>query len=412
MIAVCVAVLYRLSIIYPSIPVSAMTRFPLSEEQLLAVVASNPNHAFAHQRLSELYVNSDDQLAEQHAVATLLNNPANGMAMMTLMQLAEAKNPSVAYQALQLGERLWPSHDYLHWHVANYWVRQDRLEKAMTAWDIVLQQESSKEFFSESLAARLVFPIFERLAKNKTTRLLFDDYMISRPYWWGVFYKHLQSQRGNYQVVNYFYNKMGEYRPRTKDEVDEYLDYLAMEGRWHKANQLWKSQYIDYKVGVKGLINNGGFESNSFNDLFNWNITEHQNVHTILDSYSFVEGKHSLKISLTGWISTYWGHVWQLFVLPQGRYQLKFKARASIDSVRGFKWRIACHGDAKKERLLAVSQEVNDSKDWKDYTMTFNIPNTKACQSQKLYLITAGSNKANQQVRGDVWFDAFSLRRL
>lgn len=392
-----------------------MTRTALTESQLLSVVESNPQHAFAHQQLSQISLNNKQfKNAEHHAVMTLLNNPANGMAMMVLTELSERKkDDSLAYQSVQLGERLWPAHDQVQWLIANYWVRKNRLYKAMSAWNIVLMQEPAKENFQDTPAARFIFPIFERLAKNTTTRRLFDDYLIARPYWWMEFYEYLQEKPTNYQIVNYFYKKMSETRPHTKEIVDDFLAYLTKTGRWNKAYALWKSEYVNYKVGITGLINNGGFESNSFNNLFSWNIANHRNVNVLIDSFSHAEGKNSLKISLNNWISTYWGYVWQVFVLPEGRYQLQFKARASLDSVRGFKWRIDCNnGKNKNQQLLAVSQEIRDATQWKSHSIIFKVPRGKACLSQKMYLITAGSDKKSQRVRGDVWFDSFSLRRL
>ncbi|MCK5726377.1 MAG: carbohydrate binding domain-containing protein [Thiotrichaceae bacterium] len=415
LLCLCVGLLYRLFIIAPGIPISVMTRAIVTENQLLEVVESNPKHAFGHHRLAELaLIQNDDEMAEHHALATLLNNPANGMAMMILMQLSEKDNKPLAYEAVKLGSNLWPAHDRLQWSVAAYWARQNDLYRAMDAWNVVLSQEPEKEFYLESTAALRIFPIFETLVNNKKARVVFDEYILQRPRWWMEFFKYLQSQPNNYNVVNYLYNKMGESRPHSQKNVDDFIGYLAAEGRWNRAFKLWKRQYVDYKAGMSGMINNGSFEANHFNDLFSWNITNYNKVRVRIDKLSVEDGAHSLKVSLNDWTDSYWGYIWQLFVLPEGRYRLQFKARASLDSVRGLKWRLECKGsaDAKTQpHVLSVSKEVIDSPEWKSFSMTFKVPRNKSCKAQKLYLITAGSSTADQRVRGDVWFDSFSLSR-
>ncbi len=414
--AVCIGLvlLIRLLSISEGIPVSILTRPEPRLDELMQVIKVNPRHAYAHEQIAwQKYTQGNYDIAKTQALETLANNPSSGMAMSILMMvLDQEKHTGLATQAAQLSAHLWPAHDLSIWLVADFWVKNNNIEKAMKAWNIVLQQQPQGEYFASSRAATRIFPVLNKLAQYENSSQLFQPYHANPPSWWSEFFQYMVKQPNNLEAVERFYQQARLNGNTDKKNRQLYISKLISENHWQKAHDIWEKALPDDKAEFAGLIYDGSFESRYINEEFNWMLTDKNNIQVYFDTYSKKEGLRSLRIAFNTWIDDYWGFIRQYLVLTPGNYSLSFQSRANLESLAGLKWRVDCfkNKETENESMNITSSELlSGDYDWKEGHFNFTVPQRPDCKAQKLYLILAGENSVESRVRGDIWFDDLKI---
>lgn len=414
-VAIGVLLLIRLLIISEGIPVSILSRPQPKLEKLEQVIQSNPRHAYAHEQIAWLeYNNNNYTVAQQEALKALANNPSDGLAMSVLMMvLNQQRNAELATQAAQLSAHLWPAHDLSIWMIADFWLSNKNIEKAIKAWDIVLRQQPQGETFASSLAATKLFPILNQIAQHEDSSQLFQPYHANPPVWWDAFFQYMVNQADNLAAVERFYQQASLNGHSSKENRQRYLSKLINENQWSKARQIWINSLPDNEQDVAGVLFDGSFETNDVNEEFNWILTDKNNVQVYFDTYSKSDGEHSLRVAFNTWVDDYWGYIRQFIALSPGNYRLSFQTRANLESSAGLKWRIDCYKNEESQNdslRLAASELLTGRFDWKEVHFDFTVPDQANCKAQKLYLISTGRKDIDDpRIRGDIWFDNFKI---
>jgi hypothetical protein len=100
-------------------------------------------------------------------------------------------------------------------------------------------------------------------------------------------------------------------------------------------------------------------------------------------------------------------HVKQMLALPPGPFRLTGRVRlADLRSERGQVWTVACVG---KREPLAQTEPMSGVRDWGDFSLEFDIPDT-GCGGQWLTLSVPARIPAEQRIGGVAWFDDMRIK--
>lgn len=397
------------------IPVSLLTKPYPELETFLQTVKVNPQHAYAHEQIAwHAYKSNDNETAKKHAITALANNPSDGLAMAILITVYDRENnPERAREAAQLAAHLWPAHDISMWIVADFWMKNNNVNKAMSAWNIILTQQPQGEKFTSSAAARHLFPLLNTIAQHENSTQLFQPYHAQPPAWWDAFFQFMVEQPNNLEAVERFYQQARLNGHATTANKKRYLSSLIQENQWTKAYKVWKDSLSTEDATLAALIYDGSFEGKYINDDFNWILANMDRVQVYFDTYSRADGNRSLRVAFNTWVDVYWSYIRQYLVLPPGNYTLSFQTRANLDSLKGLKWRLGCYQNREdgKEHIttLADSSAISGDFDWKEERFSFTVPDSPDCEAQKLFLISAGDTLIENRLRGNIWFDNFKI---
>lgn len=414
--AICCVLMYRILSTYLGISANIYNP-PQTSEHLKSIIAQNPKHAFALERLALLELsnknyNSSLQLAQQ----ALFNNPSSGHAASTLLQLyKQANKPVLTEQASSISYKLWPSHTFSLIHVADYEAYKGNLKKAIQLWDAILTQNIQTKWGTENNFKNSIFPILEKILANEETNQYLDGFFASPPTWWNDFFHHISTQASDISTLRTFYTKSTKNQYNfPKDQRLTYFQRLIRDNHWEEAYYLWLSDLQRQELPLAQKIFDGSFEGTRFNEGFSWRLVPKSNIQVYKDKLTKTSGESSLKISFTSWVNDYWGYINQLIYLTPGDYTLSFKSRSSLRGQKGMRWIMRC---ARKEKylldkeatLLGKTTAISGDTPWTEVNMAFIVPETVDCKAQVLALIHAGSNEDENRVRGDLWFDDITI---
>ncbi len=414
-IAIGATLLVRLYSVSVGIPVSILSRPAPDIKTLTKTIKSNPHHGYAHKQIAWLaFQKADYTLAKKHAYKALNNNLTDGLSMTILMAIFDTeKKPELADQAAQLSAHLWPAHDTTMRLISYHWIQSKDIEKAMSAWNVILNQDPFEEgLFFDGWAAKTIFPILNRIAQIESSTELFQPYHANPPPWWDKFFQYMVKQPKNLTAVDRFYQQTLLNGKASESNNKLYLSNLVNEGQWTKAISVWeKGLAEDYKPHAQ-LMYDASFETDLVNDYFSWFLTPKSQINVFRDRYSKTDGTYSLHITFKSWVDDYWGWIRQRMVLKPGKYKLEFQTRARLKSHKGLKWRLDCLTvDKTKMRNIGESQSITGDFDWVKKQFNFTVPNSASCEAQELYLIPAGNSASENRMRGDIWFDNFKITR-
>lgn len=408
--------LIRLFYINEGISVSVLSRKTPSIKALSHVIQLNPHHGYAHNQIAWIeFQRANYEVAKIHAYKALNNNLSDGLAMTMLMSIFDyEKNAEMANQAAQLSAQLWPAHDISMRLIAHHWIQEKNIAKAMSAWNVILNQDPfDEEQFFNGWAAKNLFPILNTIAQVDASKQLFQPYHAMPPSWWNMFFQYISKLPNNIKAVDRFYQQMETNNKVSDKNRKIFLGNLVTENQWPKAHAIWTDGLSDGHKPYTQLIYDGGFETNLLNEYFSWIAAPKTHVNVYTDRYSKFEGNNSLHIEFTSQVDDYWGWVRQILVLKPGKYHIEFQTRARLKSHKGLKWRIGCLKNTKEKiKTLADSSPITGNFEWKKQEFTFRVPKSKTCKAQNLHLIPAGNNALENRMRGDIWFDDFKITRL
>jgi len=196
---------------------------------------------------------------------------------------------------------------------------------------------------------------------------------------------------------------------RLTDEARRTLvkDLVAAE-RFADAYGVWSEGR-----GAVGTLSDGGFEGEVRSDEegFGWRFAlAGQNVKLSLDDDSPREGAHSLKVEYAGNSEPSRPPVSRLVVVePGARYRLTFAARTK-GLVTGGPPFVEVVSAAKSGESLAQIATLPPSTDgWQEFALDFTAPPSGAV---RVALKRRPCASAPCPAFGNVWLDAFELRRL
>ncbi|MDG4597922.1 MAG: hypothetical protein P9F75_19920 [Candidatus Contendobacter sp.] len=343
---------------------------PVESERLLRAAArADPTDALVYLALAELWVKAGRQVAAAR-----------------LVEIADALGP---LRSLALARS------------AEFWLGQERPDRALAHWRMLLRTRPG--------TAVHLFPLLLRLAEAPATQPLLQPLLADPPEWWDSFFAHAAAKAARPEtVVSLYQNRNRRGTLPSVDEQRAYLDRLWKENRWLEAYLAWLNGLDERRTWALGNVYNGSFEAPVTHMGFDWRMSAPRGttVETV-ETYGARGGK-ALHVGFSG-ERVHFQHVSQYLFLDAGRYRLQGRGRPDgLQAERGLRWRVRCVGAVGA--LLAESESFVGSDEWRSFAVDFTVPD-RECPAQLLRLELDGRVDLDFEAQGGVWFDDLAVVR-
>ena len=342
------------------------------------------------------------ELSESLAISALSRDPTSGRAATHLMSLYEAQGRNdEADQVATLASKLWPSHTYTRSNLADYWLRRNRPDKQVEEWNVLLTRDRS---FRKQL-----FPLLMEIVQRDDLSSLIVPFTETPPVWWDNFFAYLSKNLELSRLELLYRQRAATSAPLSPSEHKSYVERLVKERRWQEANDAWFIALTPRQMRFSGLIFDGGFESDVFNQAFGWRITRSKNPKIKPDITYGIKGRKALQVSLRKQDPINFKHVSQRLMLTNGIYKLAMRYRTdTIKTTKGLSWRIHCIEGGTE--VLGESEPLLGSNPWSSLVIEFNVP--ESCPVQLLRLEATSRFRHDHYFQGNAWFDDFVINSV
>jgi hypothetical protein len=226
------------------------------------------------------------------------------------------------------------------------------------------------------------------------------------PPWRSTFLAVLPKESPNPTTLYDFYSALrSEPAPLTPGEFRPYLERLAHLGEYSLAYAMQVDFLPAERIGMLGLLNNGGFDTPISGLPFDWTIGNVRGARTeiVVDDKS----NRALRVEFYNTRVPY-RHVSQLLILRPGRYRLVGDVMSvDLKNERGLQWTVSC---ASGEQLAATNR-VTGSTPWTKFEASFDVPDRAECRGQEVRLSLAARIAAEQEAVGEIWYDNLRIER-
>lgn len=345
---------------------------------------------------------SEPAEAERLLRAAAWANPTDALVYLALAEAwVKAGRSAAAVRLVEIADVLGPLRSPALARSAEFWLGQERPDRALARWRMLLRTRPE--------TAASLFPLLLRLAENPVTQPLLQPLLADPPEWWDRFFAHAAAKATQPKTVVFLYqNRNRRGALPGADEQRAYLERLWKENRWLDAYLAWLNGLDERQTQALGNVYNGSFEEPVTHAGFDWRLSSPRGatVETI-ETYGAQGGK-ALHISFNG-ERVRFQHVLQYLFLDAGRYRLQGRGRPDgLQTERGLRWRVRCVGATP---FLAESEPFVGSDDWRSFAVDFTIPD-QGCPAQLLRLELDGRVELEFEVQGDAWFDDLAIARL
>ena len=368
---------------------------------------NSPFQSYLPQRLSpnalliqsQQIVNVLPEESESGAISVLRQNPTSGGAATHLMSFYEAYNrEEEAEQAAELASKLWPSHTYTRSNLADYWLRRNRPDRQVQEWNVLLTRDGS---FRKQL-----FPLLMEVVQREDQSSLIEPFAENPPVWWDSFFSYLSKNLDLTRLELLYRLRVASDVPLSLFEQNSYVARLIKERRWQEANDAWFIALTPRQMNYSGLIYDGGFEGDVFNQGFGWRIARSKNPKIKPDITYGIKGRKALQVTLRKQKRINFKHVSQRLMLETGSYRLSLRYRTdTLKTTKGLSWRIRCVEGGKQ--VLGETIPILGSNPWSNLTVGFNVP--QECSVQMLRLEATSRFRHDHYFQGSAWFDDFVI---
>ena len=362
---------------------------------------SHQPHALLEQ--ARALLDTDPARAERLLRQAAWANPADGDVYMTLARLREAQGEiQRAAELTGIASRLAPMQSAVQLQAAAFWLRQGRLDEALTRLSVALRLRSE-------LRPRL-YPVLLEFAEDARTRSAFLPLLKEPPDWWEDFFSYAAANADSLDTVKalYYGQRQQEIKPGITQQ-QRYWARLQQEGQWMELYFTWLNSLDPQQLRALGYIYNGSFELPFTDAGFDWRAPKVGGVLVETGPTYGVAGAKALKVTFQGQ-RVQFNHLYQYLLLPVGHYRLQGRVRPEgLQAQRGVRWTIACAVD--DQRLLGSSEPFLGSDQWRPFVTEFTVP-AGNCQVQVLQLVLTGRAALDFEVTGAVWFDDMAIERI
>jgi tetratricopeptide (TPR) repeat protein len=359
------------------------------------------NHPEALYRLAESQARQQEwPQALENARKAIAANRLDGRAVRIIAQaeLASGNNTKAAdlfRKAAQLAPRDVQAHAWLLQHAL---LRRDA-KSAVTHLDALLRV---KPVLITSLRSQA-----NLLAANPATRSAMVQALSEAPPWRGGFLQELPKAPFRSADLAPFFQQLSQQANLTTDEFQPWLARLRQERRYNQAYVTWANLLPLAQRRYLGTVFDGGFEVPPELQIapYGWNSKPIENAFMLWTGTRGTVGEASFTVQFEG-RRTPFDHLWQSLVLPPGRWQLNWRAKANrLENSRGMVWRISCESDG---RTLAESEPMRGQFEWRALALAFEIP--PDCAGQRLGLLIPARIPAETQISGVLSLDEVRIQ--
>ena len=358
--------------------------------------------ALVVQAQSQPFIGGSPEISEKLALSALSQNPSSGRAATYLLNLYESEGHDVeADQVAELASKLWPAHTYTRSNLAEYWLRRDRADKLVDEWSVLLIRNRSLR--------KELFPLMLKMVENDDLVSLILPFAKKPPSWWNGFFGYLSGSLSLDRLDQLYRLRVASAVQPSQSEQNSYVRRLIKERRWEDAYDTWFIALTRGQMRYGGLIFDGGFESDVYNQGFGWQLSPSKNPKIKPDITYGIKGRKALQITLRKQSPINFRHVWQRLILPEGDYELSMRYRTdTLKTTKGLSWRLRCvEGGAE---VLGESIPLLGSNPWSSLKVNFKVP--KSCSVQMLRLEATSTYRHDHFFQGNVWFDALQISRV
>ena len=307
-----------------------------------------------------------------------------------------------AERILQEALDLAPNYPEVHWRLANLFLRDGKLSKAVPEFRAASNLNSSLLPGTIDLLWRVsggnLAPVQAVTPRDPKSQLMLAQFLL----------KQSRPSEAITIVSGIDRNVLV-----SLAETPAFIDTLIASGRVDEARGLWVGLVSgSYAQPGRPLpaIWNGSFESDISKSLtqFDWKLDRNEYATAMIDSTAAHTGTRSLRLDFAGRDTTRVdGQAKQTLVLrPGGRYRLECYVKTErFDSPEGPRLVIA---DLASGTELAGSDPIaSGSSDWRVLSIDFSVPATSSAVMVTIKRIPKFS--FDKPTSGSIWFDDFVL---
>jgi len=307
-----------------------------------------------------------------------------------------------AERVLQDALELAPNYTEVHWRLANLFLRDGKLSKAVPEFRTATRLNSSLLPGTLDLLWRVsggnLAPVQAVTPRDPKSQLALAQFLLK------------QSRPADAITV---VSGIDRNVLVGLTDTPAFVDSLIATGRIEEARGLWvglvSGSYAQPGHPIPGIWN-GSFESDISKNLsqFDWNLARSEYATPVIDPNTAHSGSRSLRIDFAGRDTTKVdGQVKQtLTVRAEGRYRLECYVKTErFESPEGPRLVIA---DLASGAELAGSKPIiSGSSDWRLLAIDLNVPSTTRAVVVTIKRIPQYS--FDKPTRGTIWFDDFAL---
>lgn len=367
----------------------------------------------AHRRLGLVYPYSYsfDNLERGEAVRQLRRavelRPRNAWYWAELASACEdAGDRACADNAVERALSLSPMAPRLHWLAANYYLRTDRTDVALSQFRRLLElspQYSQSTFRVCLRVAPDPWVVYEKVLSPTNAPQL------------ALAYVNYLGQQGHLDDAYRIWGRIstGPFRVDFA-QAQPFLENLIAQGRVQDARSVWEDLL---RLGVvrrssggdqTNALFNGSFESNLLNGGFDWRLNPSPYVAVDFPDRSAYQGARCLQVSFSVSRNEEFEPLYQLVpVVPGESYLLTAFVRSdNVTSDSGPRLRVV---DAyHPERIVAVTEVTRGTSGWHPVHTEFLVgPQT---QLVRVSVWRARSRSFPSEISGTFWMDAVTLK--
>ncbi len=312
--------------------------------------------------------------------------------------LEQAERFDDAEKAFRRAVELAPSYSYVHWHLANFYLRQGRDDEAMNEFRIAAS--NSSEYRDQVFS--IVWEYYEKDPK-KLGELAGDNPDVRAGL--AKFYAARELATESLRV----WNTLSPEEKQNHHDVARVIAQALYEKRFYRAA-------VDYvrQLGIEsgaelGAVQNPGFESaleDAQKAYFGWKVVRLEKTDVRTDQMKKHGGNRSLRVSFSGFNGVEVKNVWQVIAVESPkRYRVKFWVRT--EDLKSAGPPLIEIVNANDDKILATSTAFpTGNNDWTEMKVEFEAPENAEGILVRLDRAYCGDACP---IFGSVWLDDFVL---
>lgn len=284
--------------------------------------------------------------------------------------------------------------------LADFWVRHGHIGQSLLHMSAAMESRPA-------LQAKL-FPLLLQLAAMPDSLAAFQSLLATSPRWWPAFFDQALQKADAALIAALYEARQQATAAVPQEERQRYMDYLIREHRSLQAYALWLEQLTAEQLAVLGYINDGSFQQPASNAGFGWRFHRGRGWQLSRFEGSGALSAPSLRIGFYGGRLAAQELASQYTMLEPGQYSFRamFKLE-SLNAGEGVQWKLSCSNGSQ----LGSGQLLSGSRNWSGYTFVFTVPDSAACNIQKLALIASPGGSRPFDYEGYAWFDELVIEK-
>ncbi len=337
--------------------------------------------------------------AIQIAMAAAQRWPGDGRPLAFIALVLEQQGKNADAQALvKTIDAAHPRTPSLQLEIGNFWLRQGKVDNALTHWATALRVQPS--------LATALFPTMLAIAEDPRNYALVKN-SFSRPASWHEnFFQYAVRSDAAIDTLKVLYHAAG-----TRDDSPSaamrraYLARLEKEKRWHDAFFVWFNGLTERQAAVLANIHDGGFEVDSPSEGFAWHLSDGKGIRVRPERVT--GGSRALHVNFMGMHRSPPVLARQRLLLDPGSYRLTGKIKVdTMAALRGIRWELVCV--ETPDPPLATTAYFVGKMSWQMHSADFRVPD--GCPAQEIRLALHPADAIQRNVSGSVWLDDLKIQ--